>query len=43
MNAYRMLVGTPLGKYPFGRPRKKWDDNIRLDNREVGCEDRGWM
>ena len=38
INAYRILVGKPVGKRPLGRPRLRWDDNIRLDLREVGCD-----
>jgi hypothetical protein len=35
-NAYRILVGKPEGKRPLGRPRRRWDDNIRMDLREIG-------
>jgi hypothetical protein len=35
-NAYNILVGTPEGKRPFGRPRHKWEDNTRMDLREIG-------
>jgi hypothetical protein len=28
---YRMLVGKPEGKIPLGRPRRKWEDNIKID------------
>jgi hypothetical protein len=31
-------VGKPEGKRPLGRPRRKWEDNIRIDIQEVGCE-----
>jgi hypothetical protein len=34
---YRVLVGNPEGKRPMGRPRNRWDDNIKLDLQEVGC------
>jgi hypothetical protein len=30
-NACRVLVGTPKGNTPFGRPRSKWEDNIKMD------------
>ena len=33
---YRVLVGKPEGKRPFGRPRLKWGDNIKTDLQEVG-------
>jgi hypothetical protein len=35
-NAYRILVGTPEGKRPLGRPRRRWVDNIKIDLTEVG-------
>ena len=40
---YRVLVGKPEGRRPLGRPRRRWEDNIRMDLREVeyGCVD--WM
>ena len=34
--SYRVLVGTPEGKRPLGRPRLKWEDNIKMDIQEVG-------
>jgi hypothetical protein len=37
-NSYRILVGKHEGKSPFGRPRPRWDDNIRMDLREIGWE-----
>ena len=40
---YRALVGQPEGKRPLGRPRRRWEDNIKMDLQEVEgvCED--WM
>ena len=40
---HRILVGKPVGKRPLGRPRRRWEDNIKMDLQEVGrgCED--WM
>ena len=35
-NAYRVLVGKPEEKRPLGRPRRRWDNNIKIDLREVG-------
>jgi len=35
--AYRVLVGKPEGKSPLGRPRHKWEDNIKMDLQGVGC------
>ena len=34
----RMLVGKPEGKRPLGRPRRRWEDNIKMDLQEVGGE-----
>jgi hypothetical protein len=34
--AYRNLVGKPEGRRPLGRPRHRWEDNIKMDLREVG-------
>ncbi|KAJ4432156.1 hypothetical protein ANN_20772 [Periplaneta americana] len=42
-NAYRVLVGRPEGKRPLGRPRRRWEDNITMDLREVGYDDRDWI
>jgi hypothetical protein len=36
--AYRVLVGKPERKRPFGRPRCRWEDKINMDLQEVGCE-----
>ena len=37
-NAYRVLVGKPDDKRPLGRPRHRWEDNNKMDLREVGCD-----
>ncbi|KAJ4441040.1 hypothetical protein ANN_10889 [Periplaneta americana] len=42
-NAYRVLVGRPKGKRPLGRPRHRWEDNIKMDLREVGYDGRDWI
>ena len=42
-NAYRVLVGKPEGKRPLGRPRHRWEDNIKMDLREVGCDPGEWI
>ena len=34
---YRVLAGKPEGKRPLGRPRRRWEDNIKMDLQEVGC------
>jgi len=35
---YRVLVGKPEGKKPLGRPMCRWEDNMKIDLQEVGCE-----
>ena len=40
---YRVLVGKPEGKRPLGRPRRRWDDNIKRDLQEVGCGGMNWI
>ena len=42
-NAYRILVGKPEGKRPLGRPRRRWEDTIKMDLREVGCDSGEWI
>jgi len=34
---YRILVGKPEGKRPLGRPRHRWEHNIKMDLQEMGC------
>jgi hypothetical protein len=36
--AYRVLVGRPEGKRPLGRPRHRWEENIKVDLREIGID-----
>jgi len=40
---YRVLVGKPEGKTLLGRPRHRWDCNIKMDLHEVGCEGMDWI
>jgi hypothetical protein len=40
---YRVLVGKPEGKRPMGRPRRRWDGNIKIDLQEVGCGGMDWI
>jgi hypothetical protein len=40
---YRVLVGKPEGKRPLGRPRRRWEDNIRMDLQGVGCCREDWI
>ena len=39
---YRVLVGKPEGKRSLGRPRRRWEDNIKMDLQEVGGVETGW-
>jgi hypothetical protein len=41
--AYRALVGKPEGRRPLGRPRRRWEDNIKIDLREVGYGGADWV
>ena len=40
---HRVLVGKPEGKRPLGRPRRRWEDNIKLDLQEMGGGCGDWM
>jgi hypothetical protein len=42
-NVYRILVGKPEGKRPLGRPRRRWEDNIRMDLREIRWGGMDWI
>jgi hypothetical protein len=42
-NAYRVLMGKPEGKGRLGRPRRRWDDNFRMDIREIGWGRMVWI
>ena len=35
-SAFKILTGKPTGKRPLGRPRRRWEDNIRMDLEEIG-------
>jgi hypothetical protein len=41
--AYDILVGRPEGRRPLGRPRRRWEDNIKMDLREIGFGDMDWI
>jgi hypothetical protein len=41
--AYRALVGKPEGGRPLGRPRRRWENNIKMDLREVGWGGMDWI
>ena len=38
MSAFKILTGTPTGKRPLGRPRRRWEGNIRMDLKEIGIK-----
>jgi hypothetical protein len=40
---YSVLVGKPEGKRPLGRPRRRWENNIKMDYQEVGCGVMDWI
>jgi hypothetical protein len=42
-SAFKILTGTPTGKRPLGRPRRRWEDNIRTDLKEIGIIARNWV
>ena len=42
-NAFKVLTGKPTGKRPLGRPRRRWEDNIRMDLEEIGISAGNWV
>jgi hypothetical protein len=40
---YRVLVGRPESKRPVGRPRRRWENNIKLGLREIGIDGANWI
>jgi hypothetical protein len=40
---YRVLVVRPEGKRPLGRPKRRWEDNIKMDLREIGIDGANWI
>ena len=43
MSAFKIVTGKPTGKRPLGRPRRRWEGNIRMDLREIGINARNWV
>jgi hypothetical protein len=41
--AYNILVGRPEGRRPLGRPRRRWEDNIKMDLKEIRFRDVDWI
>jgi hypothetical protein len=37
------MLGKPEGKRPFGRPKRRWDENIKIDLQQVVCEGMDWI
>ena len=42
-SALNILAGKPTGKRPLGRPRRRWEDNIRMDLKEIRINTRNWV
>ena len=42
-SAFKILTGKPTGKKPLGRPRRRWEDNIRMDLEEIGINAGNWV
>jgi hypothetical protein len=42
-SVYSVLVGRPKGKRPLGRPRCRWEDNIKMDLTEIGIDGMNWI
>ena len=42
-SAFKILTGKPTGKRPLGRPRCRWEDNIRMDLEEIGINEGNWV
>jgi hypothetical protein len=42
-NVYRILMGKPEGKRPLGRPRRRWEDEIRMELRGIGWRSVDWI
>jgi hypothetical protein len=40
---YRVLVGRPERKRPLGKPRRRWEDNINMDLRDIGIDGANWI
>ena len=42
-SALKILTGKPTGKRPLRRPRRRWEDNVRMDVKELGINTRNWV
>ena len=41
--SFKIVIGKPTGKRPLQRPRRRWEDNIRMDFKEIGINKRNWV
>jgi hypothetical protein len=42
-NNFKFLTGTPTGNRPLGRPRRRWEGNIRMNLKEISIQTRNWV
>ena len=42
-SAFKILTGKPTGKRPLGKPRRRWENNIRMDLEEIGINAGNWV
>ena len=42
-SALKIITGTPTGKRALGMPRRRWEDNVRMDVKEIGIKTRNWV
>ena len=42
-SAFKILTGKPTGKRPLGRPRRRWENNVRMHIKEIGMITRNWV
>ena len=42
-STFKILTGKPIGKRPLGMPRRRWEDNIRMDLEEIGINAGNWV
>ena len=42
-SAFKILTGTPTGEIPLGRPRRRWEENMIMDFKEIGIKTRNWV
>ena len=42
-SVFKILTGTPIGKRPLGKPRHRWEDNTRMDSKEIGMNTWNWV